>query len=195
MMPSSHLEPGHVQIHSAGVPGLLDIGGFPHGTDALDEQVAADLQTAGFQSIPRENITAWKHRKLLMNLGNGVDAACRDDAAASALTDRCRAEGEAVLAAAGIAATSRADDLARRGELLRPLVERDGAGSSTWQSVHRATGNVEVDHLNGEIVLLGRLSGVAAPANELVRRTVNALARSGSEVASLDAADLLAQLP
>ena len=71
---------------------------------------------------------------------------------------------------------------------------RDTAGSSTWQSVQRATGNVEVDYLNGEIVLLGRLHGVATPVNELIRGTVTDLARRRGPVAGLRARDLLDRL-
>ncbi len=194
MMPSSHLAPGRVMLHSAGTPGLLDVGRFPSGVDDLARAVAADLEAAGFASVPRPDIMAWKHRKLLMNLGNAVDAACPDGEAADELGKRVREEGERVLAAAGVLVTSRADDARRRGELLRPLVDRDAAGSSTWQSVHRGTGDVEADHLNGEIVLLGRLHGVPTPANELVRRTVVDLARRGAPPRTVPAATLLAEL-
>jgi 2-dehydropantoate 2-reductase len=194
MMPASHLEPGRVTVHSAGRPGLLDVGAYPGGVDDVDRAVAADLQAAGFASVPRPDIMAWKHRKLLMNLGNAVDAACVPGDAATELVDRLRDEGERVLAAAGVAVTSEADDRERRGELLRPLVDRDGVGSSSWQSVQRRTGDVEADHLNGEIVLLGRLHGVPAPANELARRTVNDLVRRGAAPQTVRAETLLATL-
>jgi 2-dehydropantoate 2-reductase len=194
MMPASHLEPGRVTVHSAGRPGLLDVGRYPAGVDDVDRAVAADLVAAGFESAPRPDIMAWKHRKLLMNLGNAVDAACVPDDDADELVRRCREEGERVLATAGIPVTSEADDRERRGELLRPLVDRDGVGSSSWQSVQRGTGDVEADHLNGEIVLLGRLHGVPTPANEMVRRTVNDLARRGAPPQTVSATGLLALL-
>lgn len=194
MMPASHLAPGEVTIHSAGRPALLDVGRYPDGVDEVDHAVAADLRSAGCESVARPDVMAWKHRKLLMNLGNAVDAACVDDDAAAELVARCRDEGERVLAAADVAVVSRDDDLARRGELLRPLVDRDGVGSSSWQSVQRGTGDVEADHLNGEVVLLGRLHGVPTPANELARRTVNDLARRGGPARSVPAGPLLAAL-
>lgn len=194
MMPASHLSPGRVTIHSAGRPGLLDIGRFPSGVDDTSRAVAADLVAAGFESVPRPDVMAWKHRKLLMNLGNAVNASCPADDDAVELVRRCREEGEAVLAAAGIPVTSEADDQERRGELLRPLVDRDGVGSSSWQSVRRGTGDVEADHLNGEVVLLGRLHGVPTPANELARRTVNDLVRRGAPPQTVSAAGLLGQL-
>ena len=194
MMPASHLAPGRVVVHSLGAPGLLDVGTYPSGVDAVDEALSADLRSAGFESVPRVDAMAWKHRKLLMNLGNGVDAACQEGPAADRLVALVRKEGERVLRAAGIAVVSRQEDLARRGDLLRPLVRRDEAGSSTWQSLARRTGDVEVDHLNGEVVLLGRLHGVPTPANELVQVTLNRLARETGGVRGLDAADLLAVL-
>jgi 2-dehydropantoate 2-reductase len=53
---------------------------------------------------------------------------------------------------------------------------------------------VETDYLNGEIALLGRLHGVATPANELMQRTVRELAASRGDPGSLNAAELLARL-
>ena len=44
---------------------------------------------AGFESVPRPDIMAWKHRKLLMNLGNGVDAAFAEGDAADELARAC----------------------------------------------------------------------------------------------------------
>ena len=76
MLPSTHLAPGVVVQKCHPTPGILDIGGVPAGTDALAGSVAADLRAAGFESVPRPDIMAWKHRKLLMNLGHGVDAVC-----------------------------------------------------------------------------------------------------------------------
>ncbi|TIC81871.1 2-dehydropantoate 2-reductase [Nocardioides sp. GY 10127] len=194
MMPASSLEPGRVVVHSAGRPGLLDTGLFPRGSDEADEAWARDLRAAGFDSVVRTDVMAWKRRKLLVNLGNGVDAAFAESEAAEELTALVRAEGEAALSAAGLSVVGTAEDTARRGDLLRPLVGRSGAGSSTWQSVARGAGSVETDYLNGEIVLLGRLHGLPTPANALVGATVRALVRSGGEPRSLDAADALAAL-
>ena len=76
----------------------------------------------------------------------------------------------------GIDHVSEADDRARRGDILRivPIDERPRPGASTWQSLAR--GNpVEVDYLNGEIVLLGRLHGVPTPATERLQRATWAL--------------------
>ncbi len=194
MMPASHLEPGRVRLHSAGRPALLDIGRYPTGVDDVARAIAADLRAAGFDSEPRADIMAWKYRKLIVNLGNAVDAACPVDDDFVSLVQRLHAEAETVLAAAGIPVVSEETDQERRGQLLRPLVDRAGVGSSTWQSVRRGTGDVEVDHLNGEIVRLGRLHGVPTPANELVRRTLHDVVRRGAAPQSVPAAGLLDQL-
>jgi 2-dehydropantoate 2-reductase len=53
---------------------------------------------------------------------------------------------------------------------------------------------VEVDLLNGEIVLLGRLHGVPTPVNELLQRVANDLARRGAPPGSVPVAELEAQL-
>lgn len=193
MLPALHLEPGLVVERSAGVPGLLDLGAYPAGTDATAEAMAADLRAAGFASQARADIMAWKYRKLLSNLGNGVDAVAVPDDDAVELARRAQAEGEAVLAAAGLRAMSEEADRARRGDLMSIRAEAEGTGGSTWQSVTRGT-DVEVDYLTGEIVLLGRLHGVPTPVNALIQRAVHDLVRTGAAPRSRPAAELLAQL-
>ena len=137
---------------------------------------------------------AWKHRKLLMNLGNGVDAAFAEGDAADELAERAREEGEAALAAAGIAVVSEEQDRERRGDILRPRPSGGAPrGGSTWQSIARGGGS-EIDYLSGEVVLLGRLHGVPTPVNELVQRTTTELAISGGAARSRDAAEALATL-
>ena len=195
MLPATHMEPGVVVQKCHPTPGILDLGRVPDGTDAIAEAIAADLRDAGFESVPRPDIMAWKRRKLLLNIGNAVDAACTHGDAATELEKRARAEGESVYAAAGLACVTSAEDRERRGDILR---RRDDLavplGGSTFQSLRRGT-STEVDHLNGEIVLLGRLHGVPTPANALLQETCRLLARDGAAPRSVDAADLLARLP
>ena len=196
MLPATHLEPGTVVQRVHPVPGILDIGRFPTGTDATTDVIAADLRAAGFESEPRPDIMAWKYRKLLMNIGNGIDAVCRRDAAADELIGRATAEGEAVLAAAGIEVISADADRERRGDILRIRDDpgKPAMGGSTWQSIARGTGNVEIDYLSGEIVLLGRLHGHPTPVNELISRVTTDLSRSGGEPRTVDAAALLSEV-
>jgi len=167
MLPSEHLEPGIVVQKCHPVPGILDIGRFPTGTDDTAERVAADLRDAGFESVPRPDIMAWKYRKLVTNAVGDVGTVLPDES--DELKPLVRAECEAVLAAAGIPVVSQQADDDRRGDVL--AVRSDVRGpNSLGQSIARGTSGLEVDYRAGEIVLLGRLHGVPTPANERVRR-------------------------
>ena len=53
---------------------------------------------------------------------------------------------------------------------------------------------MEADHLNGEVVLLGRLHGVPTPVNELLQRTANRMARNREAPGSVPVAELEAAL-
>lgn len=167
MCPASHLRPGVVVAHSAPVTGLLDLGRYPSGVDEVAEAIAAALQVATFESVARPDIMRWKYRKLIMNLGNAVDALCGPGARDSALAREVQREGEAALDAAGIAVASTEEDLARRADhlRLRPTPSGRRSGGSSWQSLERGSGSIEAEFLNGEIVLLGALHGVATPVN------------------------------
>jgi Ketopantoate reductase PanE/ApbA C terminal len=72
------------------------------------------------------------------------------------------------------------------GELTYRLPAVDGPG----QSLARGTGTIEADHLNGEIVLLGRPHGVPTPMNELLQRLANRFARERRAAGSMPVADL-----
>jgi len=196
MLPTGHFDPGVVLAYSAPITGLLDIGRYPAGADDVDRAVAEALGSSGFESIVRPDVMRWKHRKLLMNLGNAAEAICGPAARFGELADRIRVEGEAALAAAGIDVATAEEDAKRRADklALRMIEGHRWGGGSSWQSLARGTGNVEADHLNGEIVLLGRLHGVPTPANALVQQLANTLAAMGAEPASMDEAVVLTLL-
>ena len=106
MLPAEHLEPGVVAASSAPTSGLLDLGCYPRGVDETAAAIAAALESATFESVPRPDIMRWKYTKLLMNLGNAVEALCRHDERdeISDLSRKARSEGAAVLRTAGIEA-------------------------------------------------------------------------------------------
>ncbi|HEU0031929.1 MAG TPA: 2-dehydropantoate 2-reductase [Kofleriaceae bacterium] len=198
-MPALHVEPGCVEIACAPRSGYVDVGRFPTGTDDTTRALAAALDDAGFESVARDDIMQWKYKKLLTNLGNAIEAACgskRDDPAARELDERARNEGARVLAAAGIAWIDDVTEAARRDDrvTIRPVRGRARPGGSSWQSLARGTGSIEADHLNGEIVLLGRLHGTPAPVNTLLQQVANQLARDRKPPGSVAARDLLARL-
>lgn len=194
MLPSSHLEPGVVVAACHPTPAILDIGRIPSGTDATTAAVAHDLRTAGIESQERADVLAWKRRKLLMNLGNGVDASFAEGEAADELAERALTEGEQVLAAAGVSLVTAEEDRERRGSILQRRPDLERRGGSTWQSIARGTGDSEIDYLAGEIVLQGRLHGVPTPVNEAIVVATRRLAYAGAAPRSLDAAELLARL-
>jgi 2-dehydropantoate 2-reductase len=177
MCPAAHLEPGVVQAYADPTPGILDLGRWPGGKDDTASAIAEAFSGSGFVSEPRADIARWKYRKLLMNLANAVQALCASGG--GELRRRARTEGEACLRAAGIDFASEAEDRERRGEILRlgTIAGRPRAGGSSWQSLARASGRIETDYLNGEIVLLGRLHGVATPVNALLQRLAAEAAR------------------
>ncbi len=171
MCPASHLEPGVVQAWSSPTTGLLDIGRFPHGIDETTLSVSADFARATFSSRAVHDIGRWKNRKLLTNLGNAVEAICGPDERGGLLVRTLVAEGDAVLAAAGLDTASRDEDRARRADHLQlgEIEGRSRQGGSSWQSIRRGTGDIETDYLNGEIVLRGRVHDVPTPANALIQ--------------------------
>jgi 2-dehydropantoate 2-reductase len=197
MCPATHVALGVVEPSSAPIAGLLDVGCATGGLDATAEAIAAALSASTFESVPRPDIMRWKYNKLLMNLGNAVEALCGPaDPDGGELSRRARREGATVLEVAGIDVASREEDAERRGDRLtqRPVGGRARGGGSSWQSLQRRTGAIESDYLNGEIVLLGRRHGIATPVNALLQSRANAAARRGDAPASTKASDLLAEL-
>ncbi|MBI2703977.1 MAG: ketopantoate reductase family protein [Actinobacteria bacterium] len=196
MFPATFVEDGVVQANSAPTEGILDVGGVPAGVDSTTEAISAAFRSAGFVSEPRGDVMRWKHCKLLMNLGNAIEATVGNDARGAELFALAKAEGRRCLEAAGIAYASDDEDAARRAGVLQltPISGRRRGGGSSWQSLERGTGTVEADHLNGEIVLLGRLWGVSTPVNALLQRLANQCARERREPGSLDAGEVLAML-
>ncbi len=192
--PATHLAPGVVEAESLPCPGILDVGRYPSGAGALAEEIATALGAAAFSSRAVADVMRWKYAKLLVNLGNAVEAVCGPRTGRGELARMVGREGEAVLSAAGIAHASPAEDAARRGDLLsvRPVAGRVRGGGSSWQSLTRGTGSIEADYLNGEIALLGRLHGVPTPANATLQRLANRMARDRVPPGAMTESEVLA---
>ncbi|MGW0941246.1 ketopantoate reductase family protein [Streptomyces sp. NPDC002623] len=194
-LPSTHVEPGVVSAAGAPLTGILHLGRYPHGTDDTARRIAADLEKAHFEAPVVPDVSRWQYAKLLSNLGNALEAVTGpiDEPAAEALFERVRAEGAAVLRAAGIAYASAEEQRAVRGDKVT-LVPLDGAprgGGSSWQSLSRGAGSIEADYLNGELAFLGRLHGVPTPLNELLQRLANEFARERRAPGSLPLPELI----
>jgi 2-dehydropantoate 2-reductase len=196
MCPTSYLEPGVVQAYSTPTTGIMDIGRYPTGADRVAVDIAAAFSESTYVSEARPDIMRSKVQKLLMNLGNSIEATCAPSASSGELRARAKAEGVAVLTAAGIDFATDEEDAARRGDHLhmRPIGGQRRGGGSTWQSFARGSQTVESDFLNGEIVLLGRQHGVPTPVNEMLQKLARELAVAGAAPGSMSADEVLARL-
>jgi 2-dehydropantoate 2-reductase len=199
MCPATHLRPGVIQVHSAPVSGLMDLGCYPTGVDAIGREIAETLDATAFQSVARPDIMRWKYRKLLMNLANASEALCGPEGRYSPLTKEAQREGSDAMAAAGIAVATSEEDRERRADHLRMRGTSSGewTGGSSWQSLARGTGSIEAEYLNGEIVLLGAIHGVPTPVNALLQRLALQAAAEGRPPGSMTVEQLheLAGLP
>lgn len=194
-VPATHLEPGVVALQFGPVAGILDVGRYPAGTDDVAERIATDLTAAGFLATPRPDVLRWKYAKLLGNVESVLEAIAGAAARGTALGSAARAEAVACYRAAGIEWAS--DEATAESFAALMSMTRSSApssGGSSWQSLHRRSGRIEADWLNGEIVLLGALHGVATPVNDGLRRVANRMARHRTPPGSVPLADLERQI-
>ncbi|HEY1546463.1 MAG TPA: 2-dehydropantoate 2-reductase N-terminal domain-containing protein, partial [Kofleriaceae bacterium] len=190
LIPASFTTPGVIQVWSTPLPGVIDLGRYPDGTGDHGHAIAGELGAAGFDCEVRSYVMKWKRGKLLSNLANGAEALCGPAARQTELAARARAEARACYEAAGLSCTTEAEDAARRtGMQSKPIAGVTRGGGSTWQSLSRGK-SLEVDYLNGEIALLGRLHGVATPINVGLQRVVSDVARAGAEPGAMAIAEL-----
>ncbi|MGI8927374.1 MAG: ketopantoate reductase family protein [Tepidiformaceae bacterium] len=196
MLPATHLEPGVVQANSAPTSGILDTGRYPSGSDSFIERWTADLETASFSATPEPRIMRRKYTKLLMNLGNALQAICGAEADGRDILRRARDEAITCYRAAGIDWASDDEDRQRRAGMLKiaPIRGATRGGGSSWQSLARGRTTIEADYLNGEICYLGRLHGVPTPVNSLLQHEANRAAREGRQPGSTTVTELLAKL-
>jgi 2-dehydropantoate 2-reductase len=193
-IPASFVEPGVVLNYAPHAP--LDVGRIPSGIDAWTHNIVSDLADAGFDATAREDVLAWKYAKLLTNAIATLDAVCGGREGLDDLCARIREEGEACYRAAGIEIAEHEAHRERLVSAARAMGKIDGSprgrGSSS-QSLLRGLGSIETDYINGEIVYLGRMHGVATPVNEAVQVAANELA-AGAGGAPLSADELRARI-
>ncbi len=169
-LPAMHLEPGVVATYAGtdeSLGGVLDSGRYPGATDDVLVRVCAGLQGAGFAAAADPRVMAHKYAKLLSNLSNALELVLAERTEFRDAGRALRAEALTCYEAADIDFVPLRDYTARNSELYTPvdLADAPRAGGSTLQSLQRGSADVETDYLNGEIVLLGRLHGVATPLN------------------------------
>jgi 2-dehydropantoate 2-reductase len=197
-LPATHLEPGEVIASAAPLTGALHAGRYPSGLDSTIEGVCAALRASNFIADADSEPMKLKYRKLQLNLGNGLEVAVGQTAwgaggAMAEVAGKLREEAAACYAAAGIEWTQPDEYQRRVSDHYRsqPIDGKARGASSTWQSVLRGHSTIEVDYLNGEICLLGRLHGVATPYNDLVRRQAVAMAAGLAQPGSMTVEELV----
>jgi 2-dehydropantoate 2-reductase len=196
MLPASFLEPGIVMSESRSASGVLDAGRFPSGIDPIIEEVTTALDSANFSARPSSDIMPWKYAKMLINLRNSLKVIADNLDTYSSISSDVIREAKACFTAAGIHCTSREEYLARRSDLieLAPIKGQQRAGDSTEQSILRGASSIETDYLNGEIVKLGCLYGIATPNNRLAQQLANTVKEDKLAMHSVSAAEFIAQL-
>jgi 2-dehydropantoate 2-reductase len=199
-MPVVHLVAGEVIIRSTPQSGMLHIGRVPKAAATPDHalaQVAGDLVAANFDVPLPDDVMAWKYRKLISNIGNVFQALIASNGDWRPLVADAEAEARRVLDAAGIGYISDAEESAVRatGFTIQPVAGVPaGTGGSTWQSLHRGTGNIETDYLNGEIVMIAHRAGLEAPINERLAILARRAAATGAKPGDMSAEQLAAHL-
>ena len=202
-LPALHLQPGEVVTHASGTGGILDVGCYPGGCDDRARKIASHISSAGFSCEARDSVMRWKYAKLLLNLGNALQAAVtpadmsvdtRSQEDAAVVAKALRREGLTCFSLADIDCASR-DEVVARHQDTYEMVQIPGyprTGGSSWQSVRRGTGDIETDYLNGEICLLGGLHGTATPANRVITRIARRMVTEQLPVGSFSAGEILA---
>ena len=194
-LPAQHLTPGEVLSFGGGTSGILDTGQFPEGLDATARQLCVALSAAGFVAEPDAKIMRKKYAKLILNLGNSLEAAT-NRADVREIGRVLKAEAQACFVAAGIECADASEIHTRNRNAYEfvELPESNRYGGSTGQSVDRGTRNVETDYLNGEIVQLGRTYGVPTPANEVCQQLGQRMATEGLPVGHFSVAEIEAMI-
>lgn len=166
LTPAQHLRPGQVKVGTVDAIGVVTLGNYPSGSDEVVEQVAADWRKANYLVQVSEQVKRWKAAKIIYSVRNGLEVLTGSPQAIADLGERLSAEATAVLNAAGLTPADSATE--RDQDLSRFKIDKEHGVTpgqqSTWQSFSRGASS-EVDYLNGEIVLLGRLHEVPTPFN------------------------------
>ena len=189
LIPARYTVTGEVTVDAEPDVGVVTLGRYPQGLDETASAIVSDLTKAGYLAEARSDIRRWKAAKLQHNVANAVELfAGTAEARAKAATDLA-AEARTVLVAAGYDPALPSERMIDISGWQVKRSERGPGQQSTWQSFVRGTSS-EVDYLNGEIVRLGRLHGVATPLNAAVQRAAARLAREGGKPGSRDIAEV-----
>lgn len=176
--PARFTQVGQIVVGGHPEVGLVVVGRYPCGEGRHATSIATDLCRAGYLAEAHADIMRWKAAKLAGNVRNALDVFEGPKERIQAFDAQLAREVSIVLAALGIKpanADERQHSIAHWG--LAPNCGIVPGQQSTWQSIARGVSN-EVDFLNGEIVLLGRLHGIATPFNEAIQAAIGQLTQA-----------------
>lgn len=177
---------GHPQV------AVATVGRYPRGADDVAAQIVDDLTRSDYIAETSADIRRWKAAKLLHNVRNVLELFDGPNKERAAISDALVEEARAALTAAGYsfaAPAERSISIAHWGTAENGGIEP--GQQSTWQSFKRGASS-EVDYLNGEVVLLGRQSGIATPYNEAAQQLAGLAARQPAFERLLPLEELLA---
>lgn len=189
LTPARFTQTGTVVVGGQPQLGIVTVGRFPAGRDETSDQIVADLNRAGYLAEAADDIRRWKAAKILHNVLNVLELFEGASDLRAKISAAIVAEARQAIEAAGYSVASPSErTLDISGWRIAPNSGISPGQQSTWQSFTRGASS-EVDFLNGEIVLLGRLHGVATPYNEAVQTLAGELAQTGAltELLSLEA--------
>lgn len=194
LTPALFTETGTVAVAGDPQLGIVSVGRYPAGRDALSDRIAADLTKAEYLAEAVSDIRRWKAAKLLHNVRNVLELFDGDDALRERISTALVQEATQALEGAGYTLALPSErNIDISDWRLAPGSGVAPGQQSTWQSFTRGASS-EVDFLNGEIVLLGRLHGVPTPYNEAIQRLAGELAEKAEFTEALPLEAIAAQL-
>ena len=182
-LPAQFEKAGEVTVLCAPTNAILDVGCYPSGIDQTAVDLAALLDASpGMLSEADDDVMTKKHGKLLVNLGNVADAACGIAGRGTRVVAAAIDEGKRAYQVAGIRwepSSEQAERYKARAATMRFDIPSGDTfvGGSTWQSLMKGATSLETDFFNGEILLLARLHGLPAPANEFLQHYATRMLR------------------
>ena len=195
-IPATYTQTGTVTSGAAPKVAAFVLGRMPSGLDAAAQQIADLLRGIDWFVQLDEQVIRWKALKLLHSVKNGLELLEAEGERAQGqleqLGRRLTQEAAAVCDAASIPIAS---DAERTADMSQFVVD-SATGyredrQSTWQSFARGAATHEADYLNGEVVQMGRLSGVATPANAALQRALGRAWLHGAAPGTVPVAEVL----
>lgn len=194
LTPARYTETGRIVVGGHPEVGVVTVGRYPHGNDTIAERIAADLTRAEYIAETSSEITRWKAAKLTHNVRNVLELFEGPDDLRQTISTAIVDETKTVLRAAGYTLASPEErKVSIAGWRIAENSGIEPGQQSTWQSFKRGTSS-EVDYLNGEVVLLGRLHAVATPYNLAAQQLAGQAAQAGAFTKPLSLSALTARL-